>query len=82
MIGKNWMKGLALAGAVAVALPVISNASTHYTGKTPASIAMMASSPVTPVKYVVRKHKHHSLVKKASLHRKHTKHLAVKKHTA
>jgi hypothetical protein len=85
MIGSNWMKGLALAGAVAAALPVVSNAATHYTGKTPASIAMMATSTVKPVKKVVSKHKvkHHALVKKAAVHSKHKKLTATskKKHT-
>jgi hypothetical protein len=79
MIGKNWMKGLALAGAVAVALPLMSNAATHYTGKTPASIAMMATNSIKPVKKTTGKHKvkHHAAtkraVKKTVAHSKHKK---------
>jgi hypothetical protein len=94
MIGKNWMKGLAVAGVAAVAaaaVPVVSNASTHYTGKKPATIAMMEAAGVTPLKkvssrHVVTKHVlHHTAIKKAVVHSKlHKKHLtltAKKKHT-
>jgi hypothetical protein len=89
MIGKNWMKGLAVAG-VAAAVPVISNASTHYTGKKPASIAMMSAAGVTPLKKVSTKHVvtkhvlHHTAVKKAvvtgKLHKKHVALTTKKKH--
>jgi sirohydrochlorin ferrochelatase len=88
MIGKNWMKALAVTGAaVAVVLPLISSASTHYTGKMPAGIAMMATSTPAAVKKVSSHHKarkvvHHAVVKKAVLTRKgkaalHKKHVAL-----
>ena len=84
MIGKNFMKSLAVASAAfAVAIPVISSASTHYTGKTPASIAMMAATTgisVTPVSTKHKHHSHHAGLKKASItskHKLHKKHLRL-----
>ena len=99
MIGKNWIKALAVSGAaVAAALPLISSASTHYTGKVPASIALMATSTPAAIPTTVKKvslhHKakkvaHHAAVKKAalkkskhSLHKKHVALTARKKHAA
>jgi hypothetical protein len=85
MIGKNWIKVLT-GTAVAAVLPLVSSASTHYTGKIPAGIAMMATSTPDPVKKVSSHHKlkkvvHHTSVKKASLktskHSLHKKHLAL-----
>ena len=80
MIGKNWMKAFAFAGAsaaVAAAMPASSEARTHYTGKPPAVVSMMASTSVkTPVKKVALKKLavkhtikklHHKKVLKASV---------------
>jgi len=82
MIGMNLVKGLAGVAVAVAALPVMTSASTHYTGKTPASIAMMAATTGVSVTPVSAKHKHlshHATVKKASvtskhhLHKKHVK---------
>jgi hypothetical protein len=93
MIGKNFLKGLAVTGAavaVAAATPLMSSASTHYTGKTPASIAMMATTTGVSATPMSTKHKHsshHKSVTKATVsskHHLHKKHLSVsskKKHT-
>jgi hypothetical protein len=83
MIGKNLFKSLAVAAvAVAATSPVMSHASTQYTGKTPASIAMMAATTGVSVKAVsvTTKHKlkHHKPIKKASVT---TKHKVLKKHS-
>jgi hypothetical protein len=89
MIGKNLMKAFAFAGAsaaVAAAMPAISEAHTHYTGKTPAVVSMMAETPVvTPVKSTVKKTSarhttkktHHK--KKATVASKHKAHKKVVK---
>ena len=84
MIGKTLLKSVVIAAvAVAATTPVMSNASTQYTGKTPASIAMMAATTGVAVKTVstTTKHKlkHHKPVKKASVT---TKHKVLKKHSA
>jgi hypothetical protein len=87
MIGKNWMKAFAFAGAtaaVAVAMPAISEAKSHYTGKTPAVVSMMASTSVTaPVKKTAVKHTtkklHHKKVVKATVTSKHKVHKTVVK---
>lgn len=93
MIGKNWIKVLAVAGAsaaVAAMMPAISEARTHYTGKTPAGIAMMAGADVIPpasMKQTLtasskhsRKLSHHrKSVKTAIAHSKHKLHKSAKK---
>jgi hypothetical protein len=92
MIGKNWMKAFAFAGAstaVAAAMPAISQARTHYTGKTPEVVSMMASTPVSApvkkavVKKVALKHAtrklHHKKVVKATVASKHKLKTALKK---
>jgi hypothetical protein len=96
MIGTNWIKGLAIAGAAAIiaaAMPMISSASTHYTGKTPASIAMMATTSGLSTETVSLHHhskhvSHHVAGKRVSykktrhsLHKKHHTLSAKKKHT-
>ena len=87
MIGKNWMKAFAFAGASAVvagAMPAISEARTHYTGKTPEVASMMAGTSVSaPMKKVALKQTtkklRHKKVVKASVTRKHKVKKAVVK---
>ncbi len=82
MIAKKWMNVLAIAGAtaaVAAVIPSISQAHMHYTGKTPAGIALMAESSAQPrvkkVSTVTRKHKKlkHKTVSTASVKHRHHK---------
>jgi len=87
MIGKNWMKAFAFAGASAVvagAMPAIGEAHTRYTGKTPEVVSMMASStPTTPVKKTAVKHTtkklRHKKGVKAAVTSKHKVHKTISK---
>jgi hypothetical protein len=46
------MKALLAVGAVAVVVPAISEAHTHYTGKTPAQISAIADNGIIPPSYM------------------------------
>jgi hypothetical protein len=73
---------------VAAMLPAISEARTHYTGKTPADIAMMATDVIPPAtmkhtltassKHTRKLSHHHKSVKTAISHGKHRLHKSAK----